>query len=48
MGTHEKATTSLTHGIDGVGYEIVEHLANVVFEAKDLRAAGIPRVDLDM
>ena len=29
----DEETTSLTHGIDGVGEEIVKHLADVVFKA---------------
>lgn len=47
MGTHEKATTSLTHGIDGVGDEVVENLADVVFEAEDSGGGGVAGLNAD-
>ena len=35
VGADEEAAAALAHGVDGVGDEVVEDLADVVFEAED-------------
>jgi len=46
VGADEKAA-SLSHSVDGVGDEVVEDLANIVFEAEDGGAGGVCGVDVD-
>src|SRR5271156_404238 len=41
-------TTAGAHGVDGVGDEVVEDLADVVFEAEDCGVGGVAGVDLDV
>src|SRR5260370_23536999 len=46
VGADEDAA-ALAHGIDGVGDEIVEDLADIVFKTQNGRRGGIGGLDLD-
>ena len=46
VGANEEAS-ALAHGVDGVGDEVVEDLANVVFKAEDGSVGGVGGLDLD-
>ena len=41
VGADEEAASALAHGVDGVCDEVVEDLADVVFEAEDRCGAGV-------
>ena len=47
VGADEEAASALAHGVDGVGDEVVEDLADVVFEAEDGCGAGVDGFDGD-
>ena len=47
VGANDEAA-ALAHGVDGVGDEVVEDLADVVFEAEDARLGGVAGLDLDV
>ena len=46
MGANDEAA-ALTHGVDGVGDEVVEDLTDVVFEAEDGGGGGVAGFDVD-
>ena len=46
MGTDDEAA-ALTHGVDGVGDEVVEDLTDVVFKAEDGGGGGVAGLDVD-
>ena len=41
----DEAASARTHGVDGVGDEVVEDLADVVFEAEDGAGGGVAGFD---
>ena len=46
VGADDEAA-SLTHGVDGIGDEVVEDLADVVFEAEDRGGGSVGGLDID-
>ena len=47
MGADDEAA-ALAHGVDGVGDEVVEDLADVAFEAEDGGVGGVAGLDADV
>ena len=47
VGADDEAASALTHGVDGVGDEVVEDLADVVFEAQDGAGGLVGSFDVD-
>ena len=47
VGADDEAASALTHGVDGVGDEVVEDLADVVFEAVDGAVGLVAGLDGD-
>ncbi len=47
MGADDEAAAVRAHGVDGVGDEVVEDLADVVFEADDGGGSGVGGFDAD-
>ena len=43
----DEQTAAHAHGVDGVGDEVVEHLAYIIFKAEDVRVGGVAGLDLD-
>ena len=47
VGPDAKEATTLAHGVEGVGDQVIEDLTNVVFKAEDGGVGGVGGVDVD-